>query len=69
MISSEEFAEPQCSTHVQQKRAMINLFFQLKIFNQSTSKISDDETDEGYNEFIKEYESRYEWGNEGNPDE
>ena len=28
-----------------------------------------DDADEGYNEFIKEYESRYEWGNEGNPDE
>ena len=29
--------------------------------------MSDDETDEGYNEFIKVYESRYEWGNEGIP--
>jgi hypothetical protein len=39
------------------------------MFNQSTSKMSDDEIDEGYNEFIKEYGSRYEWGNKGNPDE
>jgi hypothetical protein len=39
------------------------------MFNQSTSKMSDDEIDEGYNEFIKEYGSRYEWGNEENPDE
>ncbi|CAB4459866.1 unnamed protein product [Rhizophagus irregularis] len=31
-------------------------------------KISDDETDKGYNEFIKEYGSRYEWNNEGNPE-
>ena len=30
--------------------------------------MSDDETDEGYNEFIKEYGSRYEWDNEGNPE-
>ena len=33
--------------------------------------MSDDEIDteieEGYNEFIKEYGSRYEWDNEGNP--
>ena len=27
-----------------------------------------DDADEGYNEFIKEYESRYEWDNEGNPE-
>ena len=27
--------------------------------------MSDDEIDEGYNEFIKEYGSRYEWDNEG----
>ena len=44
----------------------------MKIFNQSTSKMSDDEIDieieEGYNEFIKEYGSRYEWDNEGNPE-
>ncbi|GBC36111.2 hypothetical protein GLOIN_2v1765706 [Rhizophagus irregularis DAOM 181602=DAOM 197198] len=31
------------------------------------SKMSDD-ADEGYNEFIKEYGSRYEWDNEGNPE-
>jgi len=30
--------------------------------------MSDDETDEGYNEFIKEYGSRYEWDNKGNPE-
>ncbi|PKC55791.1 hypothetical protein RhiirA1_542369 [Rhizophagus irregularis] len=30
--------------------------------------MSDDETDEGYNEFIEEYGSRYEWDNEGNPE-
>ncbi|PKB91991.1 hypothetical protein RhiirA5_446566 [Rhizophagus irregularis] len=30
--------------------------------------MSDDETDKGYNEFIKEYGSRYEWNNEGNPE-
>ncbi|POG63221.1 hypothetical protein GLOIN_2v1882275 [Rhizophagus irregularis DAOM 181602=DAOM 197198] len=30
--------------------------------------MSDDETDEGYNKFIKEYGSRYEWDNEGNPE-
>ena len=30
--------------------------------------MSDDEIDEGYNEFIKEYGSRYEWDNEGNPE-
>jgi hypothetical protein len=29
--------------------------------------MSDDEIDEGYNEFIKEYGLRYEWGNERNP--
>ncbi|GBB88948.1 hypothetical protein RclHR1_15570008 [Rhizophagus clarus] len=29
--------------------------------------MSDNETDEGYNEFIKEYGSRYKWNNEGNP--
>src|SRR6185437_337944 len=50
---------------------MINLFFRLKIFNQSTSKMSDDEIDteieEGYDEFIKEYGSRYEWDNVRNP--
>ena len=28
--------------------------------------MSDDEIDEGYNEFIKEYGLRYEWDNEGN---
>ncbi|GBC50732.2 hypothetical protein GLOIN_2v1765706 [Rhizophagus irregularis DAOM 181602=DAOM 197198] len=27
-----------------------------------------DDADEGYNEFIKEYGSRYEWDNEGNPE-
>ena len=37
-------------------------------YNCSISKMSDDETDEGYNEFIKEYGSRYEWDNEGNPE-
>ncbi|CAG8685808.1 2211_t:CDS:2, partial [Funneliformis mosseae] len=31
-------------------------------------KISDDETNEGYNKFIKEYRSRYEWDNEENPE-
>ncbi|CAG8629413.1 16928_t:CDS:1, partial [Funneliformis mosseae] len=49
---------------------MINLFFRLKIFNQSTRKIPDDEIDikieEGYDEFIKEYRSRYEWDNKEN---
>ncbi|EXX66169.1 uncharacterized protein OCT59_021447 [Rhizophagus irregularis] len=30
--------------------------------------MSDDETDEDYNEFIKEYGLRYEWDNEGNPE-
>ncbi|CAG8738060.1 12585_t:CDS:2, partial [Rhizophagus irregularis] len=30
--------------------------------------MSDDETDEGYNEFIKEYGSKYEWDNKGNPE-
>ncbi|GBC49145.2 hypothetical protein GLOIN_2v1789089 [Rhizophagus irregularis DAOM 181602=DAOM 197198] len=30
--------------------------------------MSDDKTDEGYNEFIEEYGSRYEWDNEGNPE-
>ena len=30
--------------------------------------MSDDETDEAYNEFIKEYGERYEWGNEGIPE-
>ncbi|GBC50839.2 hypothetical protein GLOIN_2v1765706 [Rhizophagus irregularis DAOM 181602=DAOM 197198] len=30
--------------------------------------MSDDETDEGYNEFIEEYGSRYEWDNKGNPE-
>ncbi|CAG8603766.1 3783_t:CDS:2 [Ambispora gerdemannii] len=43
----------------------------LNIINQSISKMSDDEIDaeieEGYNEFIKEYGSRYEWDSEGNP--
>ncbi|CAB5179242.1 unnamed protein product [Rhizophagus irregularis] len=38
-----------------------------KQYNCSISKMSDDETDEGYNKFIKEYGSRYEWDNEGNP--
>jgi len=27
-----------------------------------------DDADEGYNEFIKEYELRYEWDNEGIPE-
>ncbi|POG79190.1 hypothetical protein GLOIN_2v1765706 [Rhizophagus irregularis DAOM 181602=DAOM 197198] len=36
-------------------------------YNCSISKMSDD-ADEGYNEFIKEYGSRYEWDNEGNPE-
>jgi len=30
--------------------------------------MSDDETDKGYNEFIKEYGSRYEWDNEWIPE-
>ncbi|CAB4419681.1 unnamed protein product [Rhizophagus irregularis] len=30
--------------------------------------MSDDETDKGYNEFIEEYGSKYEWDNEGNPE-
>jgi len=46
--------------------ATSTLFF-IK-YNCSISKMSDDETDEGYNEFIKEYGSRYEWDNEGNPE-
>ena len=75
ITSSEDFflLSHNACTPVRQKQAMINLFFRLKIFNQSTSKMSDDEIDteieEGYDEFIKEYGSRYEWDNERNPDE
>ena len=31
--------------------------------------MSDDETDEAYNEFIREFELKYKWDNVRNPDE